>query len=268
MLFIFVAILCSSHYSWLIYICLLGNQEAESRKACVISLAPTYIFIILGKSSTMALTHNIADIRVNYRKHALTEDSVAGHPIEQFKVWLQEAIEAEAEEPTALVLSTVNTAGRPSARVVLLKGVDGHGFSFYTNYNSRKGQELERHPQAALTFFWPALERQVRIEGIVSKVSPQESDAYFHSRPRGSQIGAWVSPQSQVIPSRSVLEQREKELAEEFARTELVPRPEHWGGFQLQPDYVEFWQGRPSRLHDRIAYELENGIWQVKRLAP
>ncbi|SFF87339.1 Pyridoxamine 5'-phosphate oxidase [Pontibacter chinhatensis] len=268
MLFIFVAILCSALYSLLIYICLLYYPEPKSRKAFVISLAPTYIFIILGKSSSMALTHNIADIRVNYRKHALTEDSVAGHPIEQFKVWLQEAIEAQAEEPTALVLSTVNAAGKPSARVVLLKGVDAQGFSFYTNYNSRKGQELDQHPYASLTFFWPALERQVRIEGKVGRVSPQESDAYFHSRPRGSQIGAWVSPQSQVIPSRQVLEQREMELAEEFAGTELVPRPEHWGGFRLEPDYVEFWQGRPSRLHDRIAYELENGIWQVKRLAP
>ncbi|OKL41558.1 pyridoxamine 5'-phosphate oxidase [Pontibacter flavimaris] len=216
----------------------------------------------------MALTHNIADIRINYMKHALTEDSVSGKPLHQFQGWLQEAIEAQVEEPTALVLSTVNAAGRPAARVVLLKGVDEQGLSFYTNYTSRKGRELEENPYAAATFFWPALERQVRVEGKVVKVHPEESDTYFHSRPKGSQIGAWASPQSQEIPSRMVLEQRERELKEQYAATDFVPRPEHWGGYRLVPDYVEFWQGRPSRLHDRIVYELENGLWQIKRLAP
>ncbi|WP_276495883.1 pyridoxamine 5'-phosphate oxidase [Pontibacter litorisediminis] len=216
----------------------------------------------------MALTHNIADIRVNYMKHALTEASVAAAPIDQFKTWLQEAIEAQVEEPTALVLSTVDAAGKPSARVVLLKGVDEQGFSFYTNYASRKGQELAQNPHASLTFFWPALERQVRIEGKVEKVQPEESEKYFHSRPKGSQIGAWASPQSQVIASREVLEQREKELSEQYADAELLPRPEHWGGYRLVPDYLEFWQGRPSRLHDRIVYELEGERWQIKRLAP
>jgi len=216
----------------------------------------------------MALTHNIADIRINYMKHALTEDSVAAHPIDQFKIWLQEAIEAQVEEPTALVCSTVNAAGRPSARVVLLKGVDARGFSFYTNHSSRKGQELEQNPYAAFTFFWPALERQVRVEGKVVKVRPEESDAYFQSRPKGSRIGAWASPQSQPIASRQVLEAREQELAAQYAATEAVPRPPHWGGYLLEPDYLEFWQGRPSRLHDRITYEREGGVWRLQRLAP
>lgn len=216
----------------------------------------------------MALTHNIADIRVNYMKHALTEGSVSEDPIHQFKVWLQEAIDSQVEEPTALVLSTVDAAGKPSARVLLLKGVDEKGFSFFTNYASRKGQELEQNPYASITFFWPALERQLRIEGKVEKVEPKESDAYFHSRPKGSQIGAWASPQSEVIESREVLEQREKELSAQYAQEEVVPRPEHWGGYRLVPEYLEFWQGRPSRLHDRIVYELDNNNWAIKRLAP
>ncbi|WP_299757034.1 pyridoxamine 5'-phosphate oxidase [uncultured Pontibacter sp.] len=216
----------------------------------------------------MALTHNIADIRINYKKHALSEDSVAADPIEQFQVWLQEALSSQVEEPTALVLSTVNAACKPSGRVVLLKGVDKRGFSFYTNYASRKGHELEQNPYASLTFFWPALERQVRVEGRVEKVMPEESDAYFHSRPKGSQIGAWASPQSQVIPSRQVLEEREKELNTQFTATDAVPRPQHWGGYRLMPVYLEFWQGRPSRLHDRIAYESEGERWEIKRLAP
>lgn len=216
----------------------------------------------------MGLTQNIAAIRINYMKHALTEDSVAADPIDQFKVWLEEALEAQVEEPTALVLSTVSAAGRPSARVVLLKGVDESGLSFYTNYSSRKGHELEQNPYASMTFFWPALERQVRVEGRIVKVSPEESDAYFHSRPKGSQIGAWASAQSRVIESREVLEQREQALAEQYAEAAALPRPEHWGGFRLEPDYLEFWQGRPSRLHDRIVYERERSSWQIRRLAP
>lgn len=217
----------------------------------------------------MALTHNIADIRINYAKQALNEDSVLHHPVRQFEVWLQEAIQSEAEEPTALVLSTVNAAGRPSGRVVLLKHVEEQGFTFFTNYDSRKGQELAERPFAALTFFWPALERQVRIEGRVEKVAPEVSDAYFHSRPKGSQIGAWASPQSQPIESREALEQRDKQYQEQFTAQELVPRPEHWGGYRLVPDQIEFWQGRPNRLHDRILYALqENGAWSISRLAP
>ncbi|MFD1185931.1 pyridoxamine 5'-phosphate oxidase [Pontibacter rugosus] len=216
----------------------------------------------------MALSQNIADIRINYSKQALTEDSVAATPIEQFKSWLDEAIKSEAQEPTALILSTVNAAGKPSARVVLLKDIDEEGYTFFTNYSSRKGQELEDNPYAAITFFWPALERQVRVEGKVVKVSQEASDAYFRSRPRGSRIGAWASPQSQVIEAREVLEQRDKAFEEKFAGSDEIPRPEYWGGYQLQPELVEFWQGRPNRLHDRIVYERDGANWQIKRLAP
>ncbi|GAB3814383.1 pyridoxamine 5'-phosphate oxidase [Pontibacter rugosus] len=216
----------------------------------------------------MALSQNIADIRINYSKQALTEDSVAATPIEQFKSWLDEAIKSEAQEPTALILSTVNAAGKPSARVVLLKDIDEEGYTFFTNYSSRKGQKLEDNPYAAITFFWPALERQVRVEGKVVKVSQEASDAYFRSRPRGSRIGAWASPQSQVIEAREVLEQRDKAFEEKFAGSDEIPRPEYWGGYQLQPELVEFWQGRPNRLHDRIVYERDGANWQIKRLAP
>lgn len=216
----------------------------------------------------MALTQNLADIRNNYSRQALTEESVSQDPIEQFQVWLEEALQAKVEEPTAMVLSTVNTAGRPSARVVLLKDVSPQGLSFFTNYDSRKGQELNQNPFASVTFFWPALERQVRIEGKVSKVAPEVSDAYFQSRPKGSKIGAWASPQSKAIESRQVIEDADQKLTEQYATSEEIPRPPHWGGYQLQPDRVEFWQGRPNRLHDRIVYEQQDGNWQTKRLAP
>lgn len=216
----------------------------------------------------MASTHNLADIRSNYSKQALTEESVAEKPVRQFQVWLEEALNSEVQEPTAMVLSTVNGAGKPSARVVLLKDVSEAGYTFFTNYSSRKGQQLEQNPHAAITFFWPALERQVRVEGPVVKVEAGVSDAYYQSRPRGSRIGAWASPQSQVIESREVLEQRDKEYEQRFAGAGEIPRPEHWGGYRLQPELVEFWQGRPNRLHDRILYELEGENWQIKRLAP
>ncbi|WP_242918875.1 pyridoxamine 5'-phosphate oxidase [Pontibacter liquoris] len=216
----------------------------------------------------MSLTHNIAAIRKNYSKQALTEDSVRPQPLEQFQVWLQEALQAEAEEATAMVLSTVSAAGRPSARVVLLKDVSPAGLTFFTNYNSRKGQELAETPFAALTFFWPALERQVRIEGKVSKAAPQHSDTYYHSRPKGSQIGAWASPQSQPIASREELEEADQAFTEQFAAVAEIPRPPFWGGYLLQPDRLEFWQGRPNRLHDRIVYELQGSTWHIVRLAP
>ncbi|RDV16301.1 pyridoxamine 5'-phosphate oxidase [Pontibacter diazotrophicus] len=216
----------------------------------------------------MALTHNLADIRNNYSKQALSEESVSGDPISQFDVWLEEAIAAKAEEPTAMVLSTVNAVGKPSARVVLLKDVSALGFTFFTNYDSRKGRELNEKPFAAITFFWPALERQVRIEGKVVKVAPEVSDKYFHSRPKGSQIGACASPQSQEVESRSVLEEADKKLSEKYATSELIPRPPHWGGYQLQPERIEFWQGRPNRLHDRIVYEQQEESWKIIRLAP
>lgn len=216
----------------------------------------------------MALSQNIADIRINYSRQELTEASVSQNPTQQFQQWLQEALDAKVDEPTAMVLSTVSGSGRPSARVVLLKGLDEQGYTFFTNYDSRKGHDLEASPYASLTFFWPALERQVRIEGKIVKVAAAESDTYFQSRPKGSQIGAWASPQSQVIEAREVLEQREQEFSEKFANQDVVPRPAHWGGYRLQPNCVEFWQGRPSRLHDRIVYALEGQNWKIKRLAP
>lgn len=217
----------------------------------------------------MALTHKIADIRKNYARQALTEDAVSLKPVEQFKVWLEEAIQAEATEPTAMVLATVSADGKPSARVVLLKDVSSDGFMFFTNYDSRKGRELAQHPFAALTFFWPALERQVRVEGKVVKAAPDVSEHYFHSRPKGSQIGAWASPQSSEIESRKQLKEADKELTERFKDTAVIPRPAHWGGYQLQPERLEFWQGRPNRLHDRIIYERQQGMsWKTKRLAP
>ncbi|MCC9167075.1 pyridoxamine 5'-phosphate oxidase [Pontibacter harenae] len=216
----------------------------------------------------MAPTHNLAAIRKNYSKQELTEASVANNPIEQFNAWLDEAIVSEADEPTAMVLSTADTTGRPSARVVLLKDVSEKGFTFFTNYASRKGKEMEQNAFAALTFFWPVLERQVRIEGSIVRVSPETSDTYFHSRPIGSQIGAWASPQSQVIANRDVLEEADKSFTEKFSEEKEVPRPDHWGGYTLQPDRVEFWQGRPNRLHDRILFELESENWSIKRLAP
>ncbi|MFT2011048.1 pyridoxamine 5'-phosphate oxidase [Pontibacter sp. 13R65] len=216
----------------------------------------------------MALSHNIADIRINYSKKELTEDVVSKDPLQQFSTWLQEAIEAEVLEPTAFVLSTVDNRNRPSSRVLLLKDVSENGFTFFTNYESRKGRCIEENPFVALTFFWPELERQVRIEGQVRKVDTGFSDDYFHSRPRGSQIGAWASPQSREISSRSVLEDAGKRYEIEFADKELVPRPPHWGGYSLSPDYIEFWQGRPNRLHDRIVFEKQETTWLTKRLAP
>lgn len=216
----------------------------------------------------MALTHKLADIRKNYSKQALSEESVSQDPIDQFNIWLEEALQAEVEEPTAMVLSTVNGEGKPSARVVLLKDVSAEGLSFYTNYDSRKGRELHENPFAAATFFWPALERQVRVEGKVVKVAPEVSDAYFHSRPKGSQIGAWASPQSEVIQSREVIEEKDKALTAQYATNELIPRPPHWGGYQLQPERIEFWQGRPNRLHDRIVFKQQGENWLIRRLAP
>ena len=216
----------------------------------------------------MSLQTNIAAIRKNYAKQSLSEESVRKHPIEQFRVWLDEAINAEVNEPTAMVVATVGAAGKPSARVVLLKDVQEDGFVFYTNYESRKGRDLADNPFASLTFFWPSLERQVRIEGKVTKVDAAVSDAYFHSRPTGSQIGAWASPQSQPIGSREVLEEADKKFTNQFKDEPIIPRPAHWGGYLVVPSLVEFWQGRPNRLHDRIVFEQNGENWQLKRLAP
>jgi pyridoxamine 5'-phosphate oxidase len=209
----------------------------------------------------------ISALRENYTKGSLDVKDVSTSPLEQFQCWFDEAIASQLLEPNAMLVSTVSTDGKPSSRIVLLKGLD-NGFKFYTNYLSRKGTELIENPNGCITFFWGELERQVRIEGIIEKVSAEDSDTYFQSRPRASQIGAWVSNQSMVIENREVLEAREKHLIEKFGDAP-IPRPPHWGGYRLVPSYIEFWQGRPSRLHDRISYTLQEGEnWNIERLSP
>lgn len=211
----------------------------------------------------------LADLRKTYAQRSLSETDVLPDAVRQFRAWLDEALAAKLDEPTALTLSTVSALGQPSSRVVLLKGLpDDASFLFYTNYNSRKGQELGAQPLAALNFFWPGLERQVRVEGRVEKAPAEISTEYFQSRPRSSQLGAWASPQSQIIGSRQELEAREAEVAERFGAQDPLPRPPDWGGYILRPTLIEFWQGRPSRLHDRIVYELEGASWKRSRLAP
>ena len=198
----------------------------------------------------------------------LNENEIDRDPIKQFQGWFDEALAAKLPMPDAMSLSTVTPDGRPTARMVLLKQVDAEGFVFFTNYNSDKAKQLEINPYAALVFYWPTLERQVRVEGKVSKTPAEESEAYFKTRPRESQIGAWASPQSEVISAREVLEQRAMELAEQYCDRE-IDCPEHWGGFRLVPDRIEFWKGRVGRLHDRILYELQpDESWTIKRLAP
>ena len=210
----------------------------------------------------------LESLRSNYALSGLNETDLLETPFQQFQLWLEQAIAAELPEPNAMTLATLSEQSKPIARMVLLKGLDEKGFVFYTNYDSAKGKQLTETDSAALVFWWAGLERQVRVEGTVEKVSSTESDAYFQSRPKASQLGAWASPQSQVIENRDVLEERLAQLEEKYA-TEKVPRPTHWGGFRVIPTAIEFWQGRPSRLHDRIRYELdEKGDWFYQRLAP
>lgn len=215
----------------------------------------------------MSIRKTVADIRVDYTKGALEETQVSSDPVLQFERWFQEAVASEVMEPNAMSLGTVQN-GRPSVRIVLLKGFDERGFVFYTNYESRKAKEIEAEPQVALTFFWPELQRQIRIEGTITKVSGAESDTYYNSRGRSSRLGAWASPQSAVIKNREVLETLVGEVEERFEGKEDIPRPAHWGGYRVEADYLEFWQGRSSRLHDRITYQRENGEWVINRIAP
>jgi pyridoxamine 5'-phosphate oxidase len=213
------------------------------------------------------MDNTIADMRKEYSQQTLEVDDVLRDPINQFQKWFEEARQSQLPEPNAMHLSTVTPEGKPAGRIVLLKGIENEQFIFYSNYHSRKGQDLLHTPWAAITFFWVELERQVRIEGKVQQADPDMSTAYFHSRPRDSQIGAWVSPQSEIIPDRAFLENRQKELEARF-EGQQVPRPQHWGGFAMQAEKLEFWQGRPSRLHDRICYTRDPKGWRIERLAP
>jgi pyridoxamine 5'-phosphate oxidase len=209
---------------------------------------------------------DLAQLRKSYERAALDEDASMADPLKQFECWLTQAIDAKLPEPNAMTVATVGTNGRPSTRVVLLKGCDERGIVWYTNYGSRKGRELANNPFAALQFHWVELERVVRIEGRVDRVSAEESDVYFASRPLDSRIGAWASPQSEVISSRAVLVGNAAKYGAQFLLN--PPRPPHWGGFRLKPDRFEFWQGRTSRLHDRLCYRLADGAWVRERLAP
>ena len=211
---------------------------------------------------------SLADLRKDYSMAGLLEKDLARDPFRQFEKWFQEAQAAKIHEPNAMTLSTATRDGRPSARTVLLKGIDGRGFVFYSNYESRKGRDLSENARASLVFPWLALERQVIVEGAVARLSREESEAYFHSRPRASQLGAWVSQQSAIIAGRAVLEDSLKALDKKYAGAE-VPLPSNWGGYRVNPETVEFWQGRRSRLHDRLRYRREkSGDWLVERLSP
>lgn len=213
------------------------------------------------------MNSSIADIRKDYTLKSLSELDVAINPFDQFAFWWNEAVASEIDEVNAMTLATVSKLLKPTARIVLLKDYDAVGFTFFTNYNSHKGEDLLQNPNATICFFWKELQRQIRIEGVVSKVSDEINDEYFNSRPAGSKLGAWASPQSQVIENRDVLIKNEENYKANFENN-IIPRPPHWGGYKLIPNYFEFWQGRSNRLHDRITYTIENGLWKIARLAP
>ncbi|MFZ1750008.1 MAG: pyridoxamine 5'-phosphate oxidase [Saprospiraceae bacterium] len=214
------------------------------------------------------MMNKYGDLRQDYSRSQLVESEVSSDPLAQFDLWFHEAIDGGVLEPNAFILSTVSVIGLPSARVILLKGVDQKGFVFYTNYHSDKAKDLKVNPGASMVFMWLSMERQIRITGDVSMVTREESEAYFHSRPRESQIGAWVSPQSDVIASRDVLDQQLLKYNQQFEDRDVIPLPDHWGGYRLIPSEVEFWQGRPNRLHDRLLYTLHDQQWKIERLAP
>jgi pyridoxamine 5'-phosphate oxidase len=209
---------------------------------------------------------NLEDLRLSYTRFGLSENDLHPDPFQQFRLWFDQALEANLPEPNAMTLATVAPDGTPHARTVLLKGLNP-GFVFYTNYQSQKAQDLAHNNRAAILFFWPELERQVRVTGTVSKVSPEESDAYFKTRPAGHRLGAWASPQSTIVASRAVLEESAEIAKQKFGEQD-VPRPDWWGGYRLQPSRIEFWQGRVNRLHDRIEYVQNGGTWNFHRLAP
>jgi pyridoxamine 5'-phosphate oxidase len=209
----------------------------------------------------------INEIRKEYTYSQLEIDNLDTDPIVQFRYWLNDALKANVNEPTGMVLSTAGSDGKPSSRVVLLKNLDHDGFTFFSNYESRKGIQIQQNPNASLLFFWPQIERQVRIEGMVAKTPRQISDEYFQSRPEGSKIGAWASPQSRIVPNREYLDNLQKDYLTLF-KSKPLERPENWGGYKLFPHTIEFWQGRENRLHDRFEYKLNGSIWEVNRLAP
>ncbi len=225
-------------------------------------------FVNLRKEATTMedLKNYINKLRFDFTKGSLDEKDVDANPINQFHTWFDQAVDSKVNEPNAVMLATVGADSKPSARIMLLRNFNDDGFVFYTNYHSRKGNQSQENSNAAMTFFWPELQRQVRIEGFLVKQSAEESDEYFNSRPRSSKVGAWVSPQSHVINGRKELDERFEKMDKEFG--EEVPRPPHWGGFVLKPLTIEFWQGRESRLHDRILFSLHEDKWKIERLAP
>ena len=226
--------------------------------------------VVFLSQAAALLMSDLADLRQEYARAELSRDHVTDDPIEQFRDWFDDVQDSEVEEPNAMTLATAAADGTPSARIVLLKGLDERGFHFYTNYESRKGTDLSQNPHAALVFWWTPLERQVRIEGRVEQLPDEESTAYFHRRPRGAQLGAWASPQSHVVESREALEQNLEEVAAEYEDRDEIPRPAHWGGYVVRPTEIEFWQGRPNRLHDRLRYRRADteDDWTLERLAP